>query len=895
MSESLHELEAALADAQREYATAEDSYTFRRARYDEKPTDKRHGRMLVAFQQRTDAAVRYSTAYYALAQAKKADHPPLKEGLHTRVTDEDLATLRAEGQLFDVAMADAVDERDNPAAPIVEVEAPQVSAARMDEIRTKYAAETDLSTLYRARDAVMEKYERVSKRRSIVDGAPAALDLRWLAQLRVEYSIVLERIAELTVGTDAEDGGRHRADEVSGPTPEDIAHYDGMAEGYNDDFLQMEDDADDGETGENEERISGPGGVGYVETPEGHESRGTCTVCGTEVAWGSRCHDHPAAGPDAVPEPTTETPVVTLAPVNGEGRFVPIGTIADGPAEGATVYAAPPRFTRNSFGVGSPTDVPCPCTYCTDRREEGLPNAFPEADTELDERDEAEQEQGYTRNEQGAYEYDGPVGEQPEVPAWDGVTPAPGNSEWETAIRNMYGISEDTPIVAHREMWTTWDGRTQSRTSYKPGEQPEVPVIEPGDERRRAASARQETTVHTDDTNLPYLYPNEKWTGDIDQEPLQRDAYMTLTGGPDPRAPKEPRVIATRRLGERFQGLPVYVQDGLATDTVYVLPSQGSQEGAVLMGSDTFAALQSKMDEVRLPNPDVASASGLKAKLDQLRNVARSVKEGDNVDVTVTPKDESPAQPTVEEQAVIDAGKAAQAKVDRELTFGLFSAPLGTTVPWGYGYTEAFAKAGDVPSAPADHVTATLGDTVTVEPDEAAAHVKDFAADSFKMPPPRDFTVTGEIRDAQPAFFEKVFPNARVVIGSNGKVEITANSVDNAAKAADVPTTPEGKLLADAAQIIGHDRNDQYGNAEDSFGVIAEFWSTWLTARAGELVSTMAGEPHSVIVTAADVANMLGLMKKARTAVGGHKRDNYTDEIGYTALAQRCEEKGQGL
>lgn len=296
MSESLHELEAALADAQREVATAEDSYTFRRARYDAKPTDKRHGRMLAAFHQRTDALHKFYRAQEAVGrarskqarEAKEAEHPPLKEGLSTRVTDEDLATLRAEGQLFDVAAADAVDELDNPAAPIVEVDAP----------------------------------------------------------------------------------GRHRADEQS-------------------------------------------------------------------------------------------TPVVTLAPVNGEGRFVPtadvdlpvledtrewtaLGTIADGLAVGATAYIRPvgPNL------IGAPTDAPCPRHYCTERRNEGLPNAFPEA--EQDERDEAEAELGYTRNEQGAYEYDGPVGEQPEVDFPDVGTP-----EWETVVRSLYGISEDTPIIPHKDFRST--------------------------------------------------------------------------------------------------------------------------------------------------------------------------------------------------------------------------------------------------------------------------------------------------------------------------------------------------------------------------------------------------------------------------------------------------------
>lgn len=650
MSESLHELEAALADAQREAAVAEDEYTERSARWNAKPTMKRHLKLWDAFHAREDALHRFARAQEAVERArrKEAEHPPLKEGLPTRVTDEDLAKLRAEGQLFDVAAADAVNELDNPASPIVEVDAP----------------------------------------------------------------------------------GRHRADDTS-------------------------------------------------------------------------------------------TPVVTLAPVNGEGRFVPMGTVSDGPAKGATAYTDPvgPNL------IGAPTALPCPCDYCTERRDEGKPNAFgPEA------------EQGYVRNEQGAYEYDGPVGEQPEVPDWK--IPAPGRwksdaaeypevgtPEWETMIRNQYGISEATSIIAHKE----WNPK---------------PLVD------------------TDDTDLPYLYPHEKWTGSPDQEPLQRDAYMTLTGGPDPRAPKEPNVITVEHTADRFHGLPVYVREGVAADTVYVLREDGDG-GAVLMNPETFAAMKAKIDEVRPP-------------------------------AITHHTDEAPAPKSVDE-LMVDAGKAAQDRwQDRWLTDHLFTAPLGTPLSGGrFGYTEAFAKAGDVPSAPADHVTGvTDPESVTVDTER---DVQQFGSDTVKL---KSQTITGSftMTEARPEFFQKVFPNARVVIGSDGKVDITANSVENAAKAAESkPTTPEGKLLAEAAQIIGHDRNDQYGNAEDSFGVIAEFWSTWLTARAGELVSTMGGEPHSVIVTAADVANMLGLMKKARTAVGGHKRDNYVDEVGYTALAERCEAKGSGL
>jgi len=528
----------------------------------------------------------------------------------------------------------------------------------------------------------------------------------------------------------------------------------------------------------------------------------------TEVADG-QYEDAPA---------TEKTPVVTLAPVNGEGRFVPIGTVSDGPAK---------------------------------QRNEGLPSAFggatvgsqPDAEHEQDERDEAEAAQGYVRNEQGAYEYDGPVGE--------------------------YGDTPSYPFVR----------------------------------------------VETDNTDLPYLYPHEVWTGDINQEPVSREEYMILLGGPDPR---DPEVIAKREYlaplkrytrdqlfdriwqlqnevdtwkpvldgGQKddiaditehnatatdqlWRGLPVYVSDAVKPGNMYILSDGDRGEGAVT---------------------NAATFEVLKAKLEQIHAVISNVGAID--------EPESETKLTDEEQAVIDAGKAAQAKVDAADTFWkrLFGDANQTPQPWPY--REVFAKAGDVPSAEADHVTGTT-DPKSVTLDEER-DVQDFGGDRVRM---KNHTITSTftLKDAAPEFFQKIYPNARVVIGSDGKVEITANTMERAAaeKAKDEPRTPEGRLLAETATVIGGDRKDAYGAAEDSFSFIAEFWNTWLTARWREIFDHNMDEDEytrvNVELTAADVANMLSLMKKGRTAVGGYKHDNYVDEAGYVALAERCQDRGQGL
>lgn len=77
-------------------------------------------------------------------------------------------------------------------------------------------------------------------------------------------------------------------------------------------------------------------------------------------------------------------------------------------------------------------------------------------------------------------------------------------------------------------------------------------------------------------------------------------------------------------------------------------------------------------------------------------------------------------------------------------------------------------------------------------------------------------------------------------------------------------------ILNDAKTCVCSDRNAQYGEPEDNFGVIASLWGAYL------------GSP----VSARDVALMMVLFKvgRAQTALG-YKQDNYVDMAGYAACA----------
>lgn len=81
------------------------------------------------------------------------------------------------------------------------------------------------------------------------------------------------------------------------------------------------------------------------------------------------------------------------------------------------------------------------------------------------------------------------------------------------------------------------------------------------------------------------------------------------------------------------------------------------------------------------------------------------------------------------------------------------------------------------------------------------------------------------------------------------------------------------KILESAKQCVCGDRESQYGDPENNFETIADFWNIYLEA-ADKLLSS---------IEAADVAAMMGLLKLARIATGEPKADNWVDLAGYAA------------
>lgn len=81
--------------------------------------------------------------------------------------------------------------------------------------------------------------------------------------------------------------------------------------------------------------------------------------------------------------------------------------------------------------------------------------------------------------------------------------------------------------------------------------------------------------------------------------------------------------------------------------------------------------------------------------------------------------------------------------------------------------------------------------------------------------------------------------------------------------------TQRGRAICEEAlRTINGERQDQYGNQEDTFALIASLWSAYL----------------GVDVKAENVADMMQLLKIAREKGGKGKRDNLVDNIGYALL-----------
>ena len=87
------------------------------------------------------------------------------------------------------------------------------------------------------------------------------------------------------------------------------------------------------------------------------------------------------------------------------------------------------------------------------------------------------------------------------------------------------------------------------------------------------------------------------------------------------------------------------------------------------------------------------------------------------------------------------------------------------------------------------------------------------------------------------------------------------------------------EILNEAEKCVCTDRNQQYGEPEDNFSVIAQLWEPYIRTKCVNLGA-------DVDVSAEDVANMMVLFKVGRAATANEqKADTYIDIAGYAACA----------
>lgn len=84
-----------------------------------------------------------------------------------------------------------------------------------------------------------------------------------------------------------------------------------------------------------------------------------------------------------------------------------------------------------------------------------------------------------------------------------------------------------------------------------------------------------------------------------------------------------------------------------------------------------------------------------------------------------------------------------------------------------------------------------------------------------------------------------------------------------------LPEHVRGMVLNEALTVINGERQDSYGNPEDSHSLIAALWGAYL----------------GVTITAREAAEMMVLFKVARMRGQKPHMDNYRDAAGYLGIA----------
>ena len=93
--------------------------------------------------------------------------------------------------------------------------------------------------------------------------------------------------------------------------------------------------------------------------------------------------------------------------------------------------------------------------------------------------------------------------------------------------------------------------------------------------------------------------------------------------------------------------------------------------------------------------------------------------------------------------------------------------------------------------------------------------------------------------------------------------------------------TTAKEICETAAALVSGERDRQHGAKEQNFHNISKLWAAYLSLVLGNRLPDARGFDFY----ATDVANMMALMKMARTFSGEYNPDDYIDMVGYAACA----------
>jgi|TARA_X000001382_G_scaffold26517_2_gene17016 hypothetical protein len=83
------------------------------------------------------------------------------------------------------------------------------------------------------------------------------------------------------------------------------------------------------------------------------------------------------------------------------------------------------------------------------------------------------------------------------------------------------------------------------------------------------------------------------------------------------------------------------------------------------------------------------------------------------------------------------------------------------------------------------------------------------------------------------------------------------------------------EILETTKNLVSNDRNDKHGDKLENHQNIARLWTSYIQNKTST----------DLIILPEDVANLMALLKIARTQAGQHNIDDYVDACGYSAIA----------